>query len=137
MPYTAADLLSPIGPLDSSLFPGEQSNVLTGRLNQYLANGYGDARVAAQTDVQRKDSLARAWALHQAFQDVYIRMSGAPLSVTVTEKGGHAYGAEQIKNMKALSDKYLGDFNGLLLVSPDAAPSQLPGTVSVRNIVEW
>lgn len=132
----ATDLLSPLGPLDTSLFPGEASNVLEARIIGWLNEAYGDPRVAMQTEEARRDSLAEAWTLHRSFQQVYIRMTTQPVSLTVTEKGGHAYSSEQIRNIRQLSDKYLADFNGLLAVAPDNSV-RLPGTVSVRNIVDW
>jgi hypothetical protein len=136
-PLTFADLMSPVGPITAALFPGEQSNVLEARLTQYLDNGYGDERVAAQTDQSRQDMLARAWALYQAFTDVYIRLSAEPTTLAVTEKGSHAYVAEQLRNFKALADKYLSDFNGLLIIPPAVPLQRIPPTMSLRNNVEW
>lgn len=137
MALTAEDLLQPKGPLDSKLFPGLESRDLATRLNQYLSNGYNDERVAAQTDLARKDQLARAYALYQAFGAVVIRLSAEPVSVSVTEKGGHAYSGDQIKNFKELAAKYYNDFLGLLVIEGSVPPTQLPGSVSVKNTVEW
>lgn len=134
---TATDLLSPVGPVDASLFPGEASNVLEARLDQYLQNGYSDERVDAQTDATRKDNLARVYALYQTFNAVYIRMNASPTTLAVTEKGSHTYSYEQIRGMKQMADKYLSDFNALLVVSPDTPSSQLPGTRSAPVTVVW
>lgn len=134
---TSADLLSPKGPLDGSLFPGEQSNVLEGRLNEYLSAGYNDERVAAQPDSTRRDQLAMAYALNKAFTQVYIRLSANPLSITETEKGSHAYSSAQIENFNKLATKYWSDFLGLLAIDSGERSTNLPGTVSVRNEVMW
>lgn len=138
MAVAPADLLlSGGGPVDLSLFPGEGSNVILDRLGKYIANGAADPRVANQTDLVRKDNLVRAYALQQVFQGVFIRMSSEPLTLNVTEKGGHGYSYEQIRGMKGLADKYYQDFLGLLVVPADSPASQLPGTVIIRNTVEW
>lgn len=132
-----ADLLSPSGPLDTSLFPGEASNVLDARVQGYIDDAYNDPRVIAQNDATRKDNLARNYALWRAFEVVYLRMTTHPVALSVTEKGSHGYSNEQIRNVRQLMDKYLADFNGLLVVSSDTASRGLPGTVSIRNTVEW
>lgn len=134
---TAADLLSPTGPVESFLFPEEDSNVLEARLTQYLANAYADERVAAQQDDVRKNGLARNWALNLVYTAVYTRLSSEPATLTVTEKGGHGYSTEQIRNIKSLADKYWNDFLGLLVIPPALPASQLPGSISVRATVDW
>lgn len=134
---TAADLLQPKGPLSLSLFPGEGRNEYDTRVGQYITDAYADERVAAQTDQTRADNLARAFALHKAFTDVVVRLSGEPISVSVTEKGGHSYSGEQIKTFERLAAKYWGDFLGLLVIEGSVPPTQMPGSVSVRNSVEW
>ncbi len=132
-----ADLLSPSGPLDTSLFPGEASNVVEVRIQKYLDEAYNDPRVVIQLDAGRKDNLARNYALWRAFDAVYLRMTSQPIALAITDKGSHGFSNEQIRNMKQLADKYLADFNGLLVVSSDTASRGLPGTVSIRNTVEW
>lgn len=134
---TATDLLSPVGPVDASLFPGEASNVLETRLAQYLTNAYNDERVAAQVDDGRKDHLARAYALYQTFNAVYLRMNASPTTLAVAEKGSHTYSYEQIRGMKQMADKYLSDFTALLVVSPESPAMSLPGTVSAPVTVVW
>lgn len=133
---TGAQLLSPVGPVEAFLFPGEDSNVLTARLQQYLDNAYADARIAAQPETLA-NQLAQAFALNLVYTAVYTRLSAEPLNVQVTDKGGHGYSAEQIKSIKSLADKYWADFLGLLVILPATPPSQLPGSMSVRATVEW
>jgi hypothetical protein len=68
---------------------------------------------------------------------VVERLSANPATITVSEKGGHGYTAEQIKTFKDLAAKYWSDFLGLLVIPPALPPSQLPGSMSVRATVEW
>ena len=135
MAVIGSDLLQPKGPVDMVLFPGQQSNIVTAMLDQYLTTAYADARVAAQTNPTIQDALARSWALYLTFDGVYTRMLAEPLSVTVTEKGGHGYSTEQIRGMAALRDKYLADFNAMILTPGAVPPSQMPGSYSVQNRV--
>lgn len=135
-PLTSADLLSPKGPLDALLFPGEASNVLAARLDQYLATAYAKTEVAAQTDPDLQNSLAYNWALYLAFSFVHMRMSAEPITLNVAEKGSHGYSQAQIDTMKRFADKYHSDFKTLLIM-PGVSVSRLPGSISVRNTVEW
>lgn len=138
MPLTPADLVSPLGPLDPKLFPGEDTNVLGDRLQAYIDNGYGDSRVEAMPP-ELQDGSVRAFALYQAFRDVHIRMLAQPLTVTITEKGGHIYSMEQITAMEKLRDKYLSDFEGgLIIVPPSITPAPItPGTRSISTDIRW
>lgn len=133
---TASDLMAPAGPVESFLFPEEDSNQLPDRLNGYLANAYVDARVAAFPDATQ-NSMAKAYALWQVYTAVYTRLSAMPITVTVAEKGGHGYSAEQIRNFRDLANKYLADFNGMLIVEPSSPPTAFPGTVSVGTEYRW
>lgn len=137
MPVVATDLMSPAGPVEAYLFPGEDSNVIEARLSGYLQAGYDDERVAAQTDAALKDKLVRPYALARVYSAVLERLSAQPATVQVTEKGGHGYSTEQIKTFKDLAAKYERDFLGLLIIPPMVPPSQLPGSMSVRNTVDW
>lgn len=134
MALTADDLLQPKGPVSMVLFPGQQGNVVSDMLDEYLDAAYNDARVAAQTN-PIKDALARAWSLYLVFDNVCIRMSAEPITVTVDGKGSHGYSREQIQAMERLRDKYLSDFNGMLLTPGAQPPSNLPGSYSVNNRV--
>lgn len=128
-------LLSPNGPIDPKLFPGEESNVLAARLERYVENAYDDERVAALTPDAVKDKGARALALSTAFNDVYIRMSAEPLTVSLgSEKGSHGYSAAQLQNIKAIADGYLAELEDLVPTTSDAV---VAGTMGVRNTFVW
>lgn len=135
---TSADLLSPAGPVESFLFPGEDSKALATRLTGYLTQAYADARVAAQTDALKKNALARAWALYLVYTAVYSRLSANPATITVTEKGGHGYTATQVQSFKDLAAQYLADFNGLLSLDTGTVhDSPLPGTQAAQFSFQW
>jgi hypothetical protein len=137
MPLVAADLVSPAGPVEGYLFPGEDSNVIEARLTGYIEAAYNDERVAAQTDATLQDKLAYPFVLGRVYDAVVTRLSAQPATVTVTEKGGHGYTSEQIKTFKELAQKYWSDFFALLVTPTAIQPSQFPGTRSVRATVEW
>lgn len=136
MPIIPDALLDPAGPVTPSLFPGEGVNELRVRLQQYIDNATAEeAVVAAPAD--RQDGMVRAHSLMQVFTAVYIRLSTEPLTVTVTEKGGHGYSAEQIRNMRDLAAKYRADYEGLIVPVGTIRPGLLPSTMNVPTSVEW
>lgn len=139
MAVVPAQLLAPSGPITPLLFPGEDTNALTSRLQAYIDNaGLRSEVIAAAGDVPRADNMIIAFALWTAFTDVYIRMSAQPLTINVTEKGGHGYNTEQLRNMKALAQKYWDDFVNLQIVPvPATTPGATPGTQSVSTDVRW
>lgn len=134
---TALDVIAPNGPVDGGLYPETASNVFTARVQGYMDKAYADERIAAQTDAVRRDNLARAYTLATVYDDVVSRMSTQPLTVTITDKGSSGFSAEQIKSVRDIAAKYWADFNGLLIVAPNAPPTQFPGTRAVRVEVEW
>lgn len=129
--------MSPAGPVEGFLFPGEDSNVIEARLTGYIEAAYNDERIAAQTDAALQDKLARPFALSRVYSAVVERLSANPATITVSEKGGHGYTAEQIKTFKDLAAKYWSDFLFAVQVPPALPPSQFPGTLSLKANVEW
>lgn len=137
MAVTVQDLLTPNGPVDPSLFPGEGSNELGARLTAYIAKGTADPRVTGMP-VERRDGLVESYALYQAFRDAHLLMVAKPLTVNVAEKGGHGFSNEQIKSLAAMRDGYLSSFNnGLVLEVAPSAPPKIPGTQAVSTRVDW
>lgn len=131
------DLRAPKGPVTSYHFPDTDSNVVDAQLEVFLNEAYADERVAAQTDSTKKNLLARAYALWKTFEMIVERMALQPATLTVSEKGGHAYTADQREKIQSLADKYQSDFLGMLRVDPEQAPSNLPGTLSSKTVFEW
>lgn len=129
-------LLAPEGPITPLLFPGEGVTELKVRLQAYIDNASLRPEVVSG-DPARVDGMMIAYALYTAFTDVYIRLSAQPLTINVTEKGGHGYSAEQLRNFKALASKYWDDFVALQVVPGTVQPSRTPGTLSVGTDVRW
>lgn len=127
----ALDLMPPKGPVAPALFPGVQSNVIEANLTAYLSRAEGDARIAAETDESKTDSLVRALALHYVFQDAYIEMNAKPLTLQVAEKGGHGYSMEQVRNVRVMAEQYIEEFLGLL--TPKIGTATKGGTRAVPN----
>lgn len=115
-PIDPATLVSPYGPVSPELFPGVPSNVLLVNLQVYIDRAYADPRVINEPDPMRWDRIARNLALSMVFGDVFIRMNAQPKHVGVLEKGTHTYDMNQIREMQALSEKYLNEAISLLSV---------------------
>lgn len=142
MTIAPADLIDPVGPLETRLFPGEDGLKLTARAQAYLDAAYDDPRLVAvgdDTDEAEalQDQMARAYALWRAYGAVFQRMVNEPNAVNVgTEKGSHAYTDKQRDEMKALRDGYLAELLALVPV-PITATSIFPGTTSVPTRFRW
>jgi hypothetical protein len=133
----SSDLIEPTGPLTPSLFPGEDANKLSDRVDAYIAAAENDTRVIAAiaANPDNEDRATRAYALYRAYSAVVQRMNAEPLSVTAFEKGGHGYSVSQISAMQALADQYSGELDALIPLPTDAAtPAQ---TTSVANAFGW
>jgi hypothetical protein len=136
MAVTPDSLMAPAGPVSPTLFPGVGDNELRESLSVYISTAQAHpAVVAAPGD--RVDGMTRNYALYLAFQDVYIRMNTQPLTLTVADKGAHGYGIEQIRNIRDLMNKYLADFEALIIPVGTIRPGLTPGTISVPTDVRW
>ena len=102
MPLTAADLLEPAGELSAALFPGDDATALTTRLTGYLTDAYVRA--------PGNDDAVRAWAYHRAYRAVYVAMSRAASSASLSDQGSISYTAAQIQNFLDLSNGALADY---------------------------
>jgi hypothetical protein len=138
MAITPDDLFSPVGIIDPKMFPGEDRNQIAARLEGYIDNGANDPRVMALPDASQ-DGAVVPFVYYQAFRDIAIRMALEPQTMTVQDKGSHGYGSDQRKLITDLRDKYLSDFEGLVVVNTSAAsPAPItPGTRSVSTDVRW
>jgi len=105
-------------------------------IGEYVDAAYREPRVAALTAVTARDTAARSFSYYRVYSDAYQAMLDRPATLTVTEKGGHAYSSEQLKGMKALVDQYLAEFEDL--VAPDVeAIAATPRKVAVRTFVSF
>ena len=139
MAVTPAQFLAPAGPITPLLFPGEGVTELTARVQVYIDNAGARAEIiAAAGDPARVDSMTIAFVLYTTFTDVYVRMSVEPSTVRVEEKGNHSYLAEQIRNIRALAEKYWADFVALAeLPVPKMVAGIVPPTQSISTDVRW
>lgn len=135
MSVVAEDLLQPKGPVTNLMFPGVPSNLLAVNLTAYIVRASEDTRILTEPDSTKTDRLIKYLALHFVFQDSYIEMNSRPLTVTQTEKGSHGFSTEQIRNMRALSEQWFGEF--LSLLTPSTASTKRGITRSVRNVFGW
>lgn len=131
MAVAAEDLRVPNGPVTPAMFPGTPVNVLDANLTAYIGRAVEDRRILAEPDTAKTDSLIRALALHLAFQDAYIEMNAKPIMLNVSEKGGHGYSVEQIRNMRILADNWLNEF--LALLTPRTGTAGRGGTKAIPN----
>jgi hypothetical protein len=138
-PIVASDLMTPNGPVEMFFFPGEHSNAVEARLSAWITSTYADPRLAPfASDEDRLNRLATAGALARVYESVYMRMNNSPLTLNVTEKGGHGYSMEQIRNVKNLWLQYKGEFEGLLIVDAGKSPAPMvPKTCSVPMRTVW
>jgi hypothetical protein len=136
MAVAAAALIEPTGPLTTSLFPGEDGNALAVRVDAYLTAALTDPRVAAiiAADGTKTDAAKTAYALFRAYSAVVQRMNSEPLTVNVTEKGGHGYSTAQIGAMQQLADKYDAALDALL---PVASQPVAGLSVGIPNVFSW
>ncbi len=105
-------------------------------IEEYVEAAYAEPRVASLTAGARQDHAARAFTYYRVYADAYQAMLDRPASLTVTEKGGHAYSSEQLKGMKALVDQYLAEFEGL--VEPEVETvAPIIRTTTVRTFVSF
>lgn len=139
MAVVPAQLLAPAGPVTPLFFPGEGVPELSTRLQAYIDNALLRAEIIAVAgDVPRADNMTVAFVLYTTYTDVYTRMSIEPMQVAVTEKGSHTYTAEQLRNIKALADKYWNDFVTLAeLPVPKTIAGVIPPTQSISTDVRW
>jgi hypothetical protein len=125
----SSSLLARRGPVTIALLAGDAPAGTFGRnealaaLAEYVTAAYADGRVAAIDDEATKDKAARAYALWQIYNDAYVAMLNRPASLTVAEKGSHAYSTAQLEGMKNLADRYQQEFEGLLPDEDTTAPA--------------
>lgn len=125
-------LITPHGPLTTTLFPKTPDNVLEISVEQWLANAYALSAVADETNETRKNRMAKAYALYQAFTAVADRMAAEPLDVKVDEKGSTGYDMKQIEYMRNRAAEYLAEYDGLVPVPTFDA---LPGSGAIRTYI--
>lgn len=129
MAVAAADLLSPQGPVNNVMFPDVAGNVLSARLDAYIARAAADSRLAT-VGADSQDAAIRALALHFVFQDAYTTRLYQPVEVERAEKGTHRFTDDQIDSMRQLAQSYLDEFIALVPVQAGGVGRTLNQSVS-------
>jgi len=143
MAITNADMLAPTGPVEVTLFPGEDisgaappATILEERLDVYIAQAVAKNAAIAFDDM---DAANLAWALHLAFQAAYIVAVARPASENsqIPVLGSEGYAKDQRDALLAKANEYFDDYNMLLMTVPTtSAPSGVP-TRSTPLEYEW
>jgi hypothetical protein len=127
---SGADLYEPNGVFAAFMFPRMGKNVILAKLDGYVTAAYRDARITAQaSDTALQNDMARHYASYLGLRSVLLRMATKPGSVTITEKGGHAYSADQRAIVERLANEQLAAF--LELVPTSTVGPATPGATSI------
>lgn len=100
----ATSLIVPAGPLHPDLFPGDAD--LAGTISGFLDIAYESPEVLALSQEGDQDAAAYNYAMWKAYEAIFNRMSGTPLSTSLIDEGSVGYSNEQIRNFKFLMEKY-------------------------------
>lgn len=117
----SSDLLSPLGPIEPSMFPADTPDDLQARLAAYITDGA--ARSAQFTGADQNDAMT-AWALWRAFDAIALRLSTTFASATNDDGTSRSYTSAQAKLMRDRANEQLATFRSFTL---SEAPS---GTVT-------
>ena len=128
MAVTGADLISPKGEVDASLFPSDGENELSERLDAFLLEAEGKKSGIS-------DEGKSAWAYHRAFRQVFIRLSNIP-SARFDDQGELKYSDSQIQNFATLAEQYKEQWDEIS-GAIDASSRISSGTGSVENKFVW
>ncbi len=130
---TSGDLMSPVGPVENTLFPDTDTRDIATIVTAKITAAYADGRVAAITDIDKKDRAAGFLALYYIFDSIALRMTAEPLTVNNgVEQGTTQYNVQQVNLMQARANGYLAQLNGLLV-----ANSPAPRPLAARNVFTW
>lgn len=127
------DLLSPLGPVEEELFPGEEvdgdtpgTTLLEERLTSYIAQAVAKIAGIAFPDA---DEATKAWALHLTFNAAHILLVARPSvdNAQVPVLGSEAFAKDQRERLLELANEYLDDYTALLVTVPTTnAPTGIP-----------
>ena len=111
MAVTVADLMAPAGPLEPNFFPDAAADRVT-RLEGYLARAVTKVAGDSVTD---EDAAVEAWALHLAFQALYLIKSNAPASENLGAMGlpSQSWTDSQMRTFRQQADEWKLVYEGL------------------------
>lgn len=124
-----ADLKSPAGKIDDSMFPGEATATLDVRLQTYITEGV--AEVGSELAGAELDAAVTLWAYYRAFEAVHLRMISTPASVNIAEEGSASFTGAQITSFLTMATEFRERFFAML--EPDAAVAQSIPSGGVSN----
>jgi len=133
MAITADDLLAPYGPVEVTLFPGEDtegsvpgSTILKDRLEVYIAQASAKNAGISFPDADAADT---AWALHLTFKAAHMVAVARPSmeNAQVPVLGSETYSKDQRDALLLKAEEYLDVYNMLLAEVPtDQSPRGVP-----------
>ncbi len=119
MPLQAIDCQQPLGELNGrALWPQWFVGDIDGQaavdatIDAYLTQGYANA--AAITVLVNKDSAARSWAYHRAYQQAYDRLVLMPSTVNTSDEGGSSYTEAQLTAVADAAASHLAAHTALV-----------------------
>lgn len=132
MAITPADLTAPLGDIEPSFFPNDDAGALTTRLQTYITDGTARANGAGVSAAQL-DAAVKAWSYYRAYRAIWLRLSEAPGSVSLTDQGSKARTDQQREAFKVMSDEALALYNEFLPnPGPGAGVRVAAGAVRTR-----
>jgi hypothetical protein len=143
MAITADDLIAPNGPIEVTLFPGEDvegeiggSTILKDRLNIYIAQASAKNAGISFPD---EDAADTAWALHLAFEAAYMVAVARPSTdnAQVAVLGSETYSKDQRDALLIKANEYLDEYLALLAEVPTTSAQKGVPTRSTTNEFAW
>lgn len=144
MAVTPADLLAPAGPVEVTLFPGEDvasevnpgSTKLEDRLQTYID------RAVARTEgiaFPRPDDAVAMYALYLTFMAAYVLAASRPATENAQVEiiGSYGYSKDQRDALKAQANQYLTEYETLYAMVPISTQPATARSRQITNEFEW
>jgi len=137
------DLISPNGPVEPDLFPGEvvgtNEDVLLTRLTSYIGAADSKTDGLGLTGTVLSDAVT-AWALHLTFQAAFILQIARPADEDAQESilGRQQFDKDQRDALRIMSNDYRSQYDDIILnkVDTSAAATGLASFQST-NLYDW
>ena len=133
MAITNTDVLAPVGPVEKSMFPGEDvegtnppATVLEDRIDEYITQAGAKNGSLGFAD---QDAADLAWTLHLTFMAAWRLAVARPSTddSKVQVLGSESFQKDQRQSLRDMADDYLEEYNVLLNAIPStAAPVGVP-----------
>lgn len=135
MAVVPADLIAPAGDIESSFFPNDDSSALTVRLQGYIDDGAARAGTA-NVVAGEVDRAVTAWSYYRAYRAIWLRLSEAPSSVSLTDQGSRARTDQQREAFKLMADQAFATWNEFL-PNPGPGPGVRIAAGAVPTRFSW